>query len=193
MTNPTSEDKDKIDEYLNVIQNRILAPLQKTEVRDYCTATLLLLFAAIDGLGKLLHRDSKARSNERIRAFLDYMGGDYKSHKKEILDLRHSSVHNATNVASFLSRTEMGRDQHLKKIGAANFIYVNTRVMYEDFVSAFARFQNDLRNDPAMMKRAADRLEWREDKRGEDNTFDDLSIPVTLPPPVQFIYAKQKS
>jgi hypothetical protein len=57
MSDQTSQDqdKDKIDEYLHVIDERILAPIQKTEVRYYCTATLLLLFAAIDGLGKLLH------------------------------------------------------------------------------------------------------------------------------------------
>jgi hypothetical protein len=186
MPNPTSEDKDKIDEYLNVIQNRILAPLQKTEVRDYSTATLLLLFAAIDSLGKLLHPNSKAGSNARIRGFLNYMGGEYKSHKEDILSLRNSLVHNAFNVASFLSRTEMGRDQHLKRIGAANFIYVNTMVMYEDFVSAFTRFQNDLRDDQTMIKRAAGRLEW-----GEDNPVYDPSIPTpTPPPPVQFISTK---
>ena len=67
-----SEDKDKIDGYLGIIQERILAPIQKTEVRNYCTATLLLLFAAIDGLGGLLHPDNNAGSNARIREFLCY-------------------------------------------------------------------------------------------------------------------------
>ncbi len=34
----------------------------------------------------------------------------------------------------------MNADQHLKKIGSAEFIYVNTIAMYRDFVDAFQRF-----------------------------------------------------
>ena len=116
MPDQTSEEQEKIDEYLRVIKERILAPIQKTDVRRYSTATLLLLFAAIDGLGKLLHRNNTAGSNQRILGFLDYMGGGYRVHKKELLSLRNSLVHNAINVASFLSQTEMGRDTHLKKM-----------------------------------------------------------------------------
>jgi hypothetical protein len=195
MSDQNSQDQDKIDEYLRVIQERILAPIQKTEIRDYSTATLLLLFAAIDGLGKLLHPNDKAGSNARIREFLDYMGDGYEIHKEELLALRNSLVHNAINVASFLSRTEVGRNQHLKKMGADDFIHVNTRVMYEDFVSAFSRFQADIKDDLKMMKRAADQLEWRETadrlEWGEDNPLDHVNIATpTPPPPVEFIYAK---
>jgi hypothetical protein len=189
MSDKTSEDQDKIDEYLNIIQERILAPIQNTEIRHYCTATLLLLFAAVDGLGKLLDPDDRAGSNKRIRGFLDFMGGDYEVHKEELLKLRNSLVHNAINVESFLSQTEIGGDQHLKKMGAAGFIYVNTMVMYRDFIDAFNRFRAEIQSDPVVMKRAADRLEWR-----EDNPLDDLDIPDVVtpspPPSVQFIYAK---
>ena len=98
MCHQTRQDQEKIDAYLDIIQERILAPVQNTEIRLSCTATLLLLFAAIDGLGKLLHPDDKAGSNERIRRFLDYVGGDYAVHKKRLLGLRHSLVHNAINL-----------------------------------------------------------------------------------------------
>ena len=186
MSDQTSQDRDKIDKYLEVIEERILAPIQKTELGHYCTATLLLLFAAIDGLGGLLHPDNTAGSNARIREFLDYMGGDYKVHKKELLNLRNFLVHSAINVESFLSQTEIHSDQHLKKMGAADFIYVNTMVMYENFVDAFRRFRDDIKHKPAMVKRAAGQLEWR-----EDNPVDYLNILTpTPPPPVQFIYAK---
>jgi hypothetical protein len=65
-------------------------------------------------------------------------------------------------------------------------------VMYKDFVSAFNRFQVAIKNDKKMMKRAADRLEWREAtdplEWGENNS---LGTPTpTPPPPVEFIYAK---
>ncbi len=193
MPDQNSQDSDKIDEYLRVIRERILTPIQNTEIRNYSTATLLLLFAAIDGLGKLLHPSDKAGSNARIRGFLDYMGDGYEIHKEELLALRNSLVHNAINVASFLSRTEVARGQHLKKMGADDFIYVNTRVMYEDFISAFSRFQTDIKNNLELMKRAADRLEWRETadrlEWGEANPLDHPNTP-TPPPPVEFIYAK---
>ena len=189
MPDQTSEDQDKIDGYLDVIQERILAPIQNTEIKHYCTATLLLLFAAIDGMGKLLHPNNTAGSNQRIREFLDYMGGDYKVYKRKLLDLRHSLVHNAINVESFLSHTEIGGDQHLTKIGAAGFIYVNTMVMQKDFVEAFKRFRGDVQSNSEMLKRAADRLEWRDDNALDKSDIPDIATP-SLPAPVQFIYAK---
>ena len=186
MSEQISEERDKIDEYLDVIQRRIVEPIQKADIRRYCTATLLLLFAAIDGLGKLIHDNAKARSNERIRVFLDYMGDNYGKRKEELLGLRHSLVHNAINVASFMSQTEMGSDQHLKQIGSGGFIYVNTSIMYHDFVRAFERLREDFKNDERMMSRAAKRLEWREDDV-EDQYLD---IPATPPPPIEFIWAR---
>ena len=189
MSDQTSQDENKVNEYLGIIKERILAPIQKTEIRRYCTATLLLLFAAIDGLGKLLDTDDKAGSNRRIRGFLDYMGGNYAACKKELLDLRQSLVHNAINVESFLSNTEIRDEQHLKKVGAAGFIYVNTIVMYTDFVDAFRRFSADIQHDPAKLKRAANRLEWREESLLEALDFPDGATPSS-PPPVEFIYAK---
>ena len=95
------DDEVKIEEYLKVIEERILAPIQTTEVRQSCTASLLLLFAAIDWLAKLIHPNKNAEVGERIRTFLNYMGGDYAVNKKEIYDLRNSLVHNAINVESF--------------------------------------------------------------------------------------------
>jgi hypothetical protein len=189
MSDQTSQDQGKIDEYLDIIQKRILAPIQNTEIRRYCTATLLLLFAAIDGLGKLLHPDEKARPSQRICGFLDYMGGDYAVHKDELLHLRHSLVHNAINVESFLSNTEIGNEQHLKRVGVAGFVYVNTSVMYADFVDALRRFRADIQHDPVMLKRAANRLEWREESLLDDLGIQDIATP-SPPPPIQFIYAK---
>ena len=91
----TPDDIDKVEAYLTIIKDRILAPIQNTDIQQFCTATLLLLFAAIDGLGKLLHQDKCARPGKRIEKFLDFMGGDYSTHKPQLLKLRHSLVHDA--------------------------------------------------------------------------------------------------
>jgi hypothetical protein len=189
MSVQTSQDQGKIDEYLDIIQERILAPIQNTGMRRYCTATLLLLFAAIDGLGKLLDPDDEAGSNRRIRGFLVYMGGSYAACKDELLKLRHSLVHNAINVESFLSNAEIGEEQHLRRVGPAGFVYVNTSVMYADFVDAFRQFRADIQHDPVMLKRAANRLEWREESFLDDLGIQDVATP-SPPPPIQFIYAK---
>lgn len=181
-----SEEYDKVDEYLAVIQSRIVDPIQKSDMAGYCTAVLLLLFAAMDGLGKLIHDNDRAGSNQRIRAFLDYMNNDYKKRKQDLLSLRHSLVHNAINVASFMTHTEMDSDQHLKRIGSGGFIYVNTTIMYHDFIRAFEKLREGFKNDGAKMARAAQRLAWRDDDANDKY----LDNPSTPPPSVEFIWAK---
>jgi hypothetical protein len=189
MSEQTSEDQEKVDAYLDVIQQRILEPIEKTAIGNYCTATLLLLFAAIDGLGKLLHPNDNAQPADRIKSFLDYMGGDYAAYKNELVRLRRSVVHNAINVESFLSRAseaEIDFDQHLKKIGSTGLFLVNTVKMYRDFVEAFNRFRTDVQRNPTMLKRAADRLEWKEESLVGDLGEVSSATP-TPPPPVCFI------
>jgi len=190
MSDQLIQDQDKVDEYFRVLQDRILAPIQNPEIQSYCTATLLLLFSAIDGLGKLLHPHNKAGVRERILGFLDYMGGNYKVYKDELYNLRKSLVHNAINVASYLSKNEtVGDDQHLRKIGTAGYINVNTLVMYEDFVVAFKRFSSEIKHDPVLRKSAADRLKWM-----VDDPLDGIDIPglatPSPPPRVKFIHVK---
>lgn len=188
MADQTSEDQMRIDEYLRIIKERILVPIEKTDIHQSCTATLLLLFAAIDGLGKLLHPNAKARPKQKILCFLEYMGGDYAINKNILWDLRNSLVHNAINAESFLSMTEIGSEYHLKIFGAAGFVYVNTRRMFSDFVEAYNRFCNDIDDDPELMRQVADRLEWI-----ADNLPDDLGLNIPAPspaPPVKFVYAR---
>lgn len=189
MTDKTFQDQDKVDEYLNVIRKRILDPIEKTEVREYCTATLLLLFAAIDGMGKLLHPDYKAQVVERIRAFLEFMDGDYEVYKEQLLELRNSLVHNALSVFCFLSRVEDDPglvSKHLKVLGAPGFIYVHTVTMVADFENALQRFRTYIKDNPAMMRRAADRLEWWVDIPSVPS---DIAVP-SPPDRVRFIFPK---
>jgi hypothetical protein len=186
MSDESSPNQQKVMEYFRVIQERILLPIEKTEIREFCTATLLLLFAAIDGLGGLLHSRKGAGSNARIRRFLEYMGADYSAKKSQLLALRNFLVHSAISAESFLSKTEMGCDHHLKTVGAAGFMYVNTSLMYDDFIKAFVRFRADIESDSALMNRAADRLEWRDDQAWNEEDGPQPSPP----PPVEFIFRK---
>ena len=182
------ETDSKIDEYFTLIQDRIVGPIENTDVRQSCTATLLLLFAAIDGVGALMHANPAAGNNARIREFLKYMGEAYAHKSKQLLKLRHGLVHTAVNVESFLSKTEMTLGQHLKTVGSAGFIYVNTTLMYRDFVAAFAKFRADVAKNAELMARASSRLEWK-----EDQTWDESDGPMpSPPPPVEFVLLRSR-
>jgi len=179
-----ADDEAKVGAYLRVVQERILAPIQDTDVRGCCTATLLLLFAAMDGLGHLLRPRHSRRSTDRIAFFLqDRMGGEYALHVRELLDLRKGLVHHAVNVASYLSAAEEHGDQHLTSTG--DFMYVNTLSVFRDFNRAFERSRTELQRDPALVRRAAERLEWREIE--DAPAAGDLGPRPTPPPPVVFI------
>ena len=89
--------------------------------------------------------------------------------------MRRSLMHNAINVASYMSQTEIGKDQHLNQIGSGGFIYVNTETMYKDFVLSFERLREELKKDEQMLCRAAGRLKWIE----EDLENQYLGIPAS--------------
>lgn len=190
MINLNDDDQEKVNEYLDIIKQRILAPIKREGIQSSCTATLLLIFAGVDGMGKLLHPKDDAAVTDRIKKFLDFMGGEYADHKRELLRLRHSLVHNAINVESYLSQTVTGGDAHLSKIGAAGFIYVNTLVMSKDFEDAFERFKSEIQNDSAMMERAANRLEWIDDDPLDEPEIPGVASP-SHPSPVRFIHTKK--
>ena len=179
----TPDDIDKVEAYLTIIKDRILAPIQNTDIQQFCTATLLLLFAAIDGLGKLLHQDKCARPGKRIEKFLDFMGGDYSTHKPQLLKLRHSLVHNAINLEAFLSNDDI-EGNHLEDYQTTGFVFINTVIFVGDFVETFERFRVLLQQDPTLMKRAANRLLWIDPVP----LILDPDIPTPSPPArVQFI------
>lgn len=191
-----SDDWEKVNEYLNVIQERVLAPIQSGDVQRSCTATLLLLFAAIDGLGRLSNPTGSARVRDRIIGFLNYMGGGYAAHAEELDALRNSLVHNAINVESILSHAEPDSYRHLMRLGIDNLLYVNTTIMYRDFLRVFDQFRSQLQNNPIMMGQAASQLEWVEIddplESGEHNPLDQIGIPTgTQPPPIRFIRIRQ--
>jgi hypothetical protein len=190
----TPEDEEKVEEYLNVIQERVLSPIQSEDVQRSCTATLLLLFAAIDGLGKLLDPTGIAGPHDRIIGFLNYMGGGYAAHAEDLDALRNSLVHNAINVESVLSHAKLDRDshRHLTRLGADDLLYVNTAIMCKDFLRVFDQFRTQLQDDPALRMRAAKQLVWVEIddplEIGGNNHPDQMGNPsATPPPPIRFI------
>jgi len=181
-----TENRSKVGEYLDLVEARVLKPLTNEAVQQSCSATLLLAFAAVDALGKLVHADDQAPPGVRFRAFLSFMGPEYEERFEELWKLRNALVHNAINVEAYLSFTELEGWAHLKRVGGSGLIYVNTRLVSSDLVSAFGRLTVLLRTDEVAARRADNRLEWVEDTQegagGE--------VLPTQPPQVQFVYAR---
>ncbi len=176
--------RSKVAEYLNLVEARVLSPLRSEAVQRSCSTTLLLVFATIDALGKLLHPDSDARPGERFKYFLRFLGTEYEERRNELWKLRTALVHNAINVESYLSSTEREGWAHLQMIGGSGLIYVDTGLTSRDLVEAFWRVKEMLATDSATAQRAAARLKWVENilQHVGKGPF------PTPPPPVQFVH-----
>jgi len=181
-----TENRSKVSEYLNLVETRILKPLDFEAVQQSCSTTLLLVFATIDALGKLIDLNDRAGPKDRFRTFLSFMGAEYEECYEELWKLRKSLVHNAINVESYLSSTELQGWAHLKRIGGSGLIYVNTGLFSHDLLEAFGRLKVLLNTDEAVALRAAGRLKWVEDTQ---ESLGEETLP-TQPPQVQFVYAR---
>lgn len=181
-----TENRSKVAEYLDLVESRVLRPLSCDAVQRSCSTTLLLVFAAIDALGKLTDEDGKASVRVRFQDFLGFMGVEYKERSTELWKLRNALVHNAINVESYLSSTELAGWAHLKRIGGSGLIYLNTGLASRDLVEAFGRVKTLLATDKRAAQRAADRLEWVEDTQ---QAVGAESLP-TQPPQIQFVHAR---
>ncbi len=54
-----TENRSKVGEYLDLVEARVLKPLASEAVQQSCSTTLLLVFATVDALGKLIDLDVK--------------------------------------------------------------------------------------------------------------------------------------
>lgn len=183
-----TQKRSKVGEYLNLLETRVLKPLASTAVQESCSTTLLLVFATVDALGKLVHPNANVGPGQRFKYFLRFLGPDYKKRSKELWKLRNALVHNVINVESYLSWTELEGWVHLQRIGGSGLIYVNSRLASRDLKEAFGRMKKLLETHKDAAQRATDRLEWVE------NTPQGVGgEPVpTPPPPVQFVQTRRE-
>ena len=179
------DSSSKILEYFKVIDWYVVDAIAKSSLKSSCIATILLIFAGIDGLGKLTHPNKNAKAGERFKFFISKLGDNYEKKKEKLWDLRNSLFHNALNVEVFLSMTELGQEHHLEEVDAPCKIYLNTNILYRDFCEAFSLEKNRIQNDEIASNQAADRLEWHYDDR-----LNSLNVPITPPPPIKFICSK---
>ena len=89
------EVESRFNDFVNLLKKRTIDPIANTAIKDSCTATLLLLFAAVDSLSKITCTDSeycsykkKKGNRERFIGFLDkVMCNKYAARREDIYEL----------------------------------------------------------------------------------------------------------
>ena len=147
-------DTPKTTKYLTLIQTYVIDPLDRTTLSQSCFATVLMLCGCIDGFGKLIHPDEKARSGERFKYFLERLGPRYKESENELWELRNDLAHNALNVAAYLSHVHSTSIAHLKKSSCGQYLLLNTQCLLNDFKQAFNTLRDELSENPELAARA---------------------------------------
>jgi hypothetical protein len=177
-----TEDEKKVEAYFDIIENHVINFIQSSCLNESCITTLLLIFASVDSLGKLIHPNPDAKSGERFKYIISKFGTLYDQRKDKIWALRNSLAHNALNVAVFLSRTQIGEEHHLEDVSAPGKIYINTKLFFKDFLNFYNSEKARILSDASNLTQAASRLAWHHD----DGIYA-LNYPTTPPPPVMFI------
>lgn len=180
-----TDEKYKLEEYFKTIEGYVIDFIKRACLNESCIGTLLLLFAALDGLGKLLHPNSDAQVNERFKYMISKFGSAYAKKKEKIWELRNSLAHNALNVEVFLSMTEIGKEHHLEDVHAPGNIYINTKVFFDDFLNFYYSEKARIMKNPSALSQAASRLVW-----GYDDEKYSLNYPTTPPAPVEFVLTR---
>ena len=174
-------------EYIAAVREHVIRPLACSPVADHCFAAAMLIFAGIDGLGRLVHPNPTAGAGERFRAFLRRLGSDYQRRENELWALRNSLDHNAINVACYMSKTEDARGQHLEVDNG--HVFVHTVRLLTDFRAAVDSLEGELQQDTALFVQTESRLEWAYlDLPG----WRDPNVQTTPRPFVRFAYVRQR-
>lgn len=157
------EEDTKIDDFLSFIEKRIISPIDETDINESCTATLLLIFAAIDSLSKITCGDNEFELykngrgvGDRFKGFLEgVMNKEYKNFKKEIYDLRNDIVHTGINTKVILSRN-VHDVKHLQKVNG--YLWINTNQFFKDFIETFEKIKTVIGNKGTFYLNAKNRL-----------------------------------
>jgi len=149
-------DNSLIRQYIGLIDEHIMRPLETGGVAEHCFAAAMLGFAVIDGLGRLLHPNPQAGVAVRFKWFLQWLGPNYAARQDQLWDLRNSLDHNGINVFCFMSQTADAESQHLEYCDG--HLFVHTRELARDLRSAISAVETRLQTDSELFKRAESRL-----------------------------------
>ena len=177
--------RSKVEEYVRLLRNHVLHPIQTGVVEGSCFATILMVFSAVDGLGQLFHPEHNVPKNKGFKWFLKHFGSTYVERETELWKLRNSLVHNALNVLSFVSHVPAFSREHLRTT-SDGMLLISTHQLAKDFADAIESLVEEMDSDIALKNRAESRLQWI------DVEIPQFS-PTTPPPPIRFRCVSAKS
>ncbi|MBN1364250.1 MAG: hypothetical protein JW976_05525 [Syntrophaceae bacterium] len=157
------EVKDKFNKFIMLLKERTIKSIDNSDIKESCTATLLLLFAAIDSLSKITCSNSeydlyknKKGNKVRFTGFLDnIMCDNYSVYKDNIYDLRNDIVHTGINTNVILSKSP-DYERHLKLVDG--YLWINTNQFLDDFKKAIEQIKNDIDVQGQFYQNAEDRI-----------------------------------
>ena len=157
------EVEEKFNKFINLLIKRTINPIDSWNIKQSCTATLLLLFATIDSLSKITCSNSeydlykKNKGNKvRFTGFLDkVMGNNYAVFKDAIYDLRNDIVHTGINTKVILSKSQ-DYEKHLKSVDG--YLWINTNHFLDDVKKAIEQIKNDVDIRGQFYENAKDRI-----------------------------------
>lgn len=180
------EVEKKFNNFVTLLEKRTINSIDKFDIKESCTATLLLLFAAVDSLSKItcsvdqyeLYRKNKSGNKSRFKGFLDkVMGNKYAVCKDDIYELRNDIVHTGINKKVILSKSRDYR-KHLTK-SCDGYLWINTNQFLNDFKETIEKIKNDINVKGSFYDNAKDRIRDFNIIEVEDN--DDMPSPSPGP------------
>ena len=123
----------KFADFLDLLIKRTIYPIHNSDIKESCTATLLLIFAAIDAISKITCNDTvyAQGSKARFKHYLSNdMGAGYGVFETQIYALRCDIVHTGINTKVTLSK-KPNDTRHLEQ--RADGFWINTLLFLADF------------------------------------------------------------
>lgn len=159
-------DEKKVTEFLDLLRIRTIARIETSNIKESCTATLMLIFAAIDSLSKItcdkdeydffIESDMKQGNKRRFTGFLkERMGGKYTKVADKLYELRNDVMHTGIGTQVTLSRQENGAD-HLQEVEGV--FWVNTLALLSDLEEELDRIYQDIEAKGTFFNNASVRL-----------------------------------
>lgn len=159
------KDDKKIYDFIDTLKGRTIHRIDNSDIKESCTATLLLIFAALDSLSKItcseqefeaFKRRERGENRARFTGFLDKVMGDkYTKFKCEIYELRNDIVHTGINQKTILSKSSHD-NRHLEEVNGA--LWINTKQFLDDFKLAVEQICTNIQNKGAYYQNAMERI-----------------------------------
>jgi hypothetical protein len=154
----------KFKDFINLLEERTIHPIDNTDIKESCTATLLLLFAAVDSLSKItcsdkefaLYKENRGSNYLRFTSVLDkFMCNKYAIYKDPIYSLKNNMVHTGINTKVILTKSQH-LEKHLQFVD--EYLWINTNQFLDDFKKTIEKIKNNIDEQGKIYQNAKKRL-----------------------------------